>query len=266
MNTSHLLKKSTVLWFGITAIGQCAFVLYILLQFGGSAVLGLLEEWHRVAGGIVENDIVGNASVSSHLLLSAIITLSGLVQLVPHIRNKFLSFHRWNGRIYMLSAYVISVSGLYMIWGRNSDASGVMGQISASLNGVLIIVFSTLALKHALARRIPIHKEWAIRLFLTVSGVWFFRIGLMAWLYINDGPRWIDMDTFSGPFITFLNFGCYLLPLLGYETYLYVQKSRNNNARMIMSLFLLTFTVITAIGSYNAIIKMWLPRLDFLIS
>ncbi len=38
-----------------------------------------------------------------------------------------------------------------------------------------------MALRYALARNIDAHKRWAVRTFIVVSGVWFFRVGLMLW-------------------------------------------------------------------------------------
>ena len=48
------------------------------------------------------------------------------------------------------------------------------------------------------------HREWAIRLFLVVSGVWFFRVFLMLWLTINQGPAGFDIETFQGPALKYI--------------------------------------------------------------
>ena len=45
------------------------------------------------------------------------------------------------------------------------------------------------------------------------SGVWFFRVGLMLWVVVNQGPAGFDTETFRGPFLTFLSLAQSLLPL-----------------------------------------------------
>ena len=62
---------------------------------------------------------MGNLVVSIHLA-SAVILLSGAMQLVPQIRHRVPRFHRWNGRVYMLTAVTLSMAGLYMTWIRGS--------------------------------------------------------------------------------------------------------------------------------------------------
>ncbi len=43
------------------------------------------------------------------------------------------------------------------------------------------MICAAMALHYALARNIDAHKRWALRTFIVVSGVWFFRVGLMLW-------------------------------------------------------------------------------------
>ena len=55
---------------------------------------------------------------------------------------------------------------------------------------------------HANAQRmqlLDVHRRWAIRLFLAVSGVWFFRVGLMFWIGANQGAVGFDPASFTGP-------------------------------------------------------------------
>ncbi len=63
---------------------------------------------------------MGNLAVVMHVASAVIIMLAGAVQLVPQVRNRFPVFHRWNGRIYMLTAVTLSMAGLYMTWIRGS--------------------------------------------------------------------------------------------------------------------------------------------------
>ena len=104
-------------------------------------------------------------------------------------------------------------------------------------------------------------NESALRLFLAVSGVWFFRVGLMFWLIANRGPAGFDPQTFSGPFLTFLAFAQYLLPLALLELYLRAQQSRRGLTKLATAALLALATLAMAAGIAGAALVMWLPRL-----
>jgi hypothetical protein len=154
----------------------------------------------------------------------------------------------------------MSVGGLVMVamHGGIGDRSQ---HVAISINAVLIMVCAAMALRHALARRIDLHRRWALRLFLAVSGVWFFRVGLMFWIVVNQGPVGFDPESFTGPFLTFLAFAQYLLPLAVLQLYFHVQ-SRSAGARLAMAAGLGALTLMTAAGIAAASMIMWLPRLQ----
>jgi hypothetical protein len=180
---------------------------------------------------------------------------------VPQVRTLAPRFHRWTGRVYLLSALVMSTTGLYMVWFR-----GTVGDFSQhlgiSLNAVLIVGFGAMALRHALARDFRGHRRWALRLFLAVSGVWFFRVGLMFWIFVNGGPAGFDPKTFQGPFLTFLSFAQSLLPLAVLEAYLGAREQGGALARLTTAACLAALTVAMSIGILMATMGMWLPRVS----
>ena len=96
---------------------------------------------------------------------------------------------------------VVSVAGLIMIW-RKGDAGDPTQDISIGIQAIYIILFAVLTIRYARGRQFAKHRIWALRLFLVVNGVWFFRVGLMFWLVVNGGPVGFDPDTFTGPFLT----------------------------------------------------------------
>jgi hypothetical protein len=254
------LRASGVFWFWVAVIGQWAFVAYIASFYGGAAIHGNFERWNDVlVGGYVRGGTVGNVVLGAHLLLAAVITVGGPLQLIPWLRARALPFHRWNGRLYMLTALIISIAGLYMVWTRGT-AGGPLLRVGISLNGILIIACAVLAWRHAMARRIDIHRRWALRTFILVSGVWFFRVGLMLWILLNQGPVGIGKD-FDGPFVRFWSFGCYLVPLLVLELYLRARDRSGPPAKFAMAGALFVLTAGVAIGIFGAAMGMWLPRM-----
>ena len=255
------LKAAATLWFLVAVTGQWIFAYYVASFYGGSAVQGDFERWNQVLPhGYVAGETLGNVAVAIHLFLAVVIIVGGPLQLIPQIRTHARSFHRWNGRLYIFTAFVISMAGFYMVWTRGT-VGGFVGHISISINALLIMLCAALAWRYALARDFNTHRRWVLRLFMVVNGVWFFRVGLMLWLFLNNGPVGFDPETFQGPFLTFLGFAQYLLPLAILELYLRTQDQAGAPGRFAMATALFVLTVAMGVGIFVATLGMWLPRL-----
>lgn len=253
-------QKTAAIWFIVAVIGQWIFATYVALFYGGAAIDNDFMKWNRVLPhGYVEGEPMGNIAVGIHVFFAVAILFGGPLQFIPFVRNRFRTFHRWNGRAYITTMALVSLSGIYMVLTKGT-ISGLIGDISVGLNGVLILTFAYLTLNYALKRNFKAHNQWAFRLFLVANGVWFFRIGLMFWLLINGGPVGFDPVTFRGPFLVVLGFGQYTIPLLIYELYI---KAKNGTfqQKLGVTLMLLISTLITATGIFAATMGMWLPRI-----
>jgi hypothetical protein len=259
--TVQPLHAAATSWFVVAVLGQMMFMLFVIGFYGRAAVQGRIETWNKVLPhGYVPGDTLGNLNVALHLLFATVVIVGGAVQLMPVVRRRWPRFHRWNGRVYLLSALVLSVGGLVMVWTRGA-VGGLWQHIGISINALLIIGCAGMALRHALARRFDVHRRWALRLFLAVSGVWFFRIGLMFWIAANQGPVGFDPKTFEGPFLIALQYGQFLVPLAVLELYFWAQRSPSRPARVAVASGLVGLTLLTAAGSAAATLLMWLPRL-----
>ncbi|MDQ1924117.1 DUF2306 domain-containing protein [Massilia pseudoviolaceinigra] len=255
------LAWSARLWFGVAVLGQLLFAWYVAVFYGGALAHGDLAQWNKVMPrGYVPGDTAGNAAIGMHMLVAVVITIGGALQLMTPLRRLAPSFHRWNGRVYVVLAVASSLVGLYMVWFRGA-VGGLAQHVGISGNAVLIVLCAALAVHHARAGRIALHRRWALRLFLAVSGVWFFRIGLMAWIVANKGPAGFDPVTFQGPFLSFLAFAQYLLPLAVLELYARAQASDSVVARSAMAVAMLVLSVATAAGVAAATMILWLPHL-----
>lgn len=256
------MSFSATFWFLTAFIGQLIFVLYIIGLYGFSLVQGDFNKWNSMMPhGYVEGDITGNISIGIHLLLAAVISLGGPLQIIPQIRGKFPVFHRWLGRTYVSIAIIISLTGFYLTWIRGSVAGSLPMDIAITINGTLIILFAILAIHHARAHRFAVHRKWALRLFMVVSGVWFFRVFLMLWLLIHQKPVGFDPVTFQGPFLTFLSYGQYLLPLFFLEIYFLAQERAGQTGKFGAAALIGMLAIATAAGIFGATMGMWLPRM-----
>lgn len=255
------LKAAAGFWFVVAVIGQLMFASYVFIFYGGSAVRGDWAAWNKVMPhGYVPGNTAGNSVIALHLLLAVYIIVGGALQLVPRIRDRAQSFHRWNGRIYIPTAFIMSLGGLYLVWVRGT-VGDLSQHIAISLNAVLIMLCAAMTLRSALAYELDAHRRWALRLFLVVGGVWFFRVGLMLWVLLNQGPAGFDPKTFQGPFLTFWAFGQYLLPLSVLELYLRARDRGRAPARFAMAVGLFVLTVAMGVGIVVAAMGLWLPHM-----
>lgn len=255
-----VLKASAITWFTIAALGQFAFAAYIFAFYGGNALEGDLDAWtRRLIVGIVDGDFAGNLNVLAHMLLAFIICVGGPLQFIPSIRKNFARFHRWNGRVFTVTAVLISLGGLYMTWARGM--AGLFNEISISINAVLIIIFAVLVVRHALKRQFAIHHRWALRLFMVASGVWFFRVGYGFWFLATDGAMPGVGPMLNGPVDYALALGSYVLPLVVLELYLRTRDMGNAGLRYGVAGLVFGAAGVTGMGVVGAAMLFWLPSL-----
>jgi uncharacterized membrane protein len=255
------LRMAAMAWFATAVLGQGMFAVYVVGFYGRAAAHGHPERWNDVlAVGYVSGDTVGNLVLASHLLLALAVTAGGLLQLVPAIRSRWPRFHRWNGRVFVVSAVAGALGGLYMIWTRDvvGDAWQDTGMTVLAL---LIVGCAALAWRDARARRLESHRRWALRLFLVANGGWFFRIGMMFWLVVNQAPVGFDPKTFTGPFLNVLVFAQFVLPLCALEAYLRAQKSSSGWTQGVVASTLGVLALVTATGVAAATAMLWWPHL-----
>jgi len=252
------LTAATRFWFVVTVVGQLVFAFTVASFYALTALRGDYHKWN-FTNGYVPGFSMGNTAVIMHVASAAFVMLAGAVQLVPQIRNRFPVFHRWNGRIYMLTAVTLSVAGLYMTWIRGS-VGDLSVHLGSTLNAVLIWLYGGMALRYALARDFKAHRPWALRFFLVVSASWFFRIGFFLSFLVFKGPFGFDPVTFRGPFLTFMTFAQYLIPLAVLEIYLQARDRPGALRRMATAGLLFVLTLVMAAGLFAVATAQWVPQ------
>ncbi len=258
---ARALRYAAAAWLLVTVAGQSLFALYVAILYGGAALRGDFARWNAVmTHGHVPGHGAGNAATAVHLLAAAVIMASGALQLLPGLRAALPRLHRWNGRLYLATAVAASLTGVYMVWWRGAVGDAFQ-HAGTTLNGVLVVVFAAMALQRIRTRDVVAHRRWALRLFVAVGGVWFFRVGLMFWLALNGGPAGFDPATFRGPFLSFLAFAQCLLPLAVLEAYLRCHGRAGAGAHWAMAALLAGLTCALAAGIGVAALGMWLPYL-----
>ncbi len=228
------LKAAAGLWFLVAVIGQWAFLYYIVAFYGPSTFTGNSQVWNRntfLDMAYVPGDTAGNLAFAAHTLLAAVIAFGGAMQLIPQIRARAISVHRWIGRVLFVTALGLSGSGLYR--------------------------------RSALRREISTHRRWALRGYLVANAQWFTRVGVFAWIIVNRGPLGIG-NHFDGPFLFPL--GSRLLPCASCrfpELYLRTKESAGPRWRFAVAggLSVLTAFMSVAIFGFTMLTWRFLARL-----
>jgi hypothetical protein len=249
---SGVLKASGVFWFLVAMLGQWAFFYYIAAFYGSSTFTGNFEIWNRLEAlgrtPYVAGDTGGNIAYAAHALGAGIIAFGGALQLIPFIRNRFPTFHRWNGRLFLFTVIGLSLSGFYLVWVRGTSPS-TLDALSTTLNGVLILAFAGLALRAAMARDIAVHQRWAMRLYLVSNAQWFLRVGVFSYLIVNRAAG--NDVSFSDPFFDFWRWGCFLAPIAVLQLYFLTRDRGGAITRTAMSGGLIAVTLLMGVGIFG---------------
>jgi hypothetical protein len=263
LKSEKLLDLSAKTWFIVATIGQGLFLTYLFGFYGKATLQGDFARWNKVLPhGYVEGDFTGNLAMGLHLFFAAIMILGGPLQLMPQVRNRFPRFHRYVGRTYVFTAILISLDGLTMVWTRGS-VGDMLQHISISIQAIYIIAFAVLSIYYARKKDFIRHRVWALCLYMVVNGVWFFRLGLMFWIFVNQGPAGFDPDTFTGPFLTFLSIFTYVLPIsIGFlALYLKAKSSPLSIFKYFTASLIFIATLVMSVGIFAATLILWLPRI-----
>ena len=257
---STALRWSGLLWFTVAAVGQTAFIGFILAFYGVRTATGDFAGWNDkpLIDGYVAGDDMGNIVFAAHVLVASIVTLGGLMQLIPAIRSRLPRLHRWTGRIFLVLSIGMALSGAWLALVRGTYLS-TASNVATLVNAVLILIFAGLAWRAALGRRFDQHRLWAMRTFMVVSGVWFLRVGLMGWVVLNRGPAGLT-DDMSGPVDSVFTFGSYLIPLAVLELYFAAQRG-GAILKTITAAVVVIAAAYTAAGVFGAVAFMWAPYL-----
>ncbi len=250
-------RRFGIIWFSLAAIGQTGFVVFITAYYGPRTATGNFAAWNdkQLVEGHAPGDGVGNAMFAAHVLLAAVMTFGGLLQLMPAVRNQFRAFHRWNGRLFLALACFLAAGGLWLTWMRGTYLSWEPAVI-ISLNAVLILAFAVPTVRTAMAYDFASHQRWAMRTFMAANGVWFFRVGIMGWMLLTQST-WGMTGVMNGPVDLALAAGCYLIPLFGLELYYGAQRSPSTLVKAGALGLLILLTAFMAVGIAGTLLIMW---------
>lgn len=213
------------------------FGLYILAFYAAALYKGNLERWNEILPGLYDQSArKATMGIGLHFAMGGIILILGSIQLIDAIRVKYLTFHRWVGRIYVVASVLVAIGGLIFIVVKGTIGGMVMN-IGFGLYGILMLLAAVQTYRYAVAHDTETHRAWALRLYALAIGSWLYRMDYGFWFLLADKAG--HNNTFTGVFDYVMAFFFYIPNLLVAEIFIRSQNSRK------MSIWLnLAFTIV----------------------
>ncbi|WP_417372249.1 DUF2306 domain-containing protein [Gelidibacter japonicus] len=148
-----------------------------------------------------------------HFAAASCTLFLGPLQFIPYIRNRFIKFHRFSGKLYIIGSLISAVT-VFVLLGTTYSLPGAI----PSLGFLAIIwIFTTLMAYFSIRKRnIKLHKQFMIRSY--VCGFAFVFIRLLPELnYFTGIFNFIEDDTMR---YTIYEWICWVYPLIITEFFL----------------------------------------------
>lgn len=108
-------------------------------------------------------------ATSLHLLGGFVAMFIGTFQLNSKLRVRFLPYHRWVGRLYVLAVVIGGVSGFLLAL---NSVGGMTAQFGFALMAICWVGSTLLGYFHMRQHSVEAHRNWMIRSYaLTLAGV-----------------------------------------------------------------------------------------------
>ena len=241
-------------------VSSAIFGCYILAFYGGAIPTQTLNQWNKHLPNLYDAQSPNSTlAMGFHLLAGSILLVLGPIQFIDQLRSRFPIWHRWIGRIYILSAMVAGIGGLTYILIKGT-VGGIFMNVGFGLYGLLISAFAVQTFLSAKKLDFENHRAWAIRLLALVIGSWLYRVEYGFWsIALNEfgrGPK------FSGPFDLVMDFFFYLPNLLVAELIIRSKYQKQNSWAKRLSVVTLSIACIfVVIGTYFFTRYYWGPAI-----
>jgi uncharacterized membrane protein len=261
LSAAGAMRAAAGFWFTVAFVGQVIFASSTALFYSMTALRGDFVVWNKhLAHGYTAGDPVGNAALIIHIVAAVFVIFSGAIQFVPAIRRRAPVLHRWNGRVYIFTAFSIAVAGLYLLISRGTGTSRLQ-EFGTGVLGVLVVLCAAMALRTALKRDFATHRRWAWRLYLLVSSALFIRSSIALAAMIAAGTGTFDLSALKGSVLTFVTFGQYIIPLAVLELYFWTQLRGGRAASLAMAAGLVAISLTMCAGVAAASIGIFVPSI-----
>jgi hypothetical protein len=109
-----------------------------------------------------------------HVGLGGVVLVLAPLQLVARIRQRFVQFHRWSGRLVILSSFIVVASALP--FGVGMPFGGWAEATATSVVGSVCLFAMARAFVAIRRRDVDRHREWMVRGFAALIGISTIRV------------------------------------------------------------------------------------------
>ncbi|MBB4934921.1 hypothetical protein F4561_005815 [Lipingzhangella halophila] len=110
----------------------------------------------------------------THIFAGSIVMLAVCLQVWPWLRQNYPAVHRWSGRTYVMIG--IPLVGLPSLVLAPLSHSGLGGQVSNTLWGILWLTCTIVGYRMVRQRRYAEHREWMLRSFALIFAIAMNRL------------------------------------------------------------------------------------------
>ena len=258
--TRLAIKVSATALVAITWISGAIFGIYILASYGGALQDGDMERWNQVLPKLYEaGKPAATTGIGAHFAAGALILVLGPIQLVGAVRRNAPALHRWLGRAYVAAAFLAGVGGLAFIMLQGTIGGWPMN-IGFAIYGGLMVLAAVETIRHAMARRIEVHRAWAIRLFALAIGSWLYRLYYGFWELIAGSAG--HTPTFDGPFDYVMDFFFFVPNLIIAELFIRTRQDQGGpGMRAAAASGLVIATGLVGVATYFFTVYAWAPAI-----
>jgi len=261
LTAAGALRAAAAFWFTVAFVGQMVFASSTALFYSMTALRGDTVTWNKhLVHGYAAGDTIGNTALIIHLAAAVLVTFSGAIQFVPAVRRHAPVLHRWNGRIYIFTAFSLAAAGVYLLISRG-NATTPLQKFGTLTMAVLVMLCAAMAWRYALKRDFATHRQWAWRLYLLMSSALFIRSGISLAAMIAAGTGTFDVTLLKGSFLTLMTYGQFVVPLTVLELYFWTQRRGGRAVRLAMAAGLVAIALTTGAGVAAASVAFFVPSI-----
>lgn len=255
-----LLHWSGVALVATVWVSALLFGLYILAFYVMALSDGDLSRWNNVLPGLYEEGRpAATLGIGLHFMAGGIILILGSIQLLKGVRNRYPTFHRWTGRLYIIASIFTAVGGLSFI-ALEGTIGGTVMDIGFGLYGILMLLSAVETFRHAKAGRMEQHNAWAWRLYALAIGSWLYRMDYGFWFLLADGVG--HTSNFQGWFDQIMAFFFYIPNLIIVELLIRGRNIASSSMmKMLTSIVLLLATGFLVLATYFFTVHQWAPAI-----
>lgn len=111
---------------------------------------------------LLSNQMLWVMMIRVHIILAIIALLTGPLGIIKRLRLNSLTFHRWNGRVYVLSIVLNFIAGLYVSFFATGGWPSTIGFLILNTLWLITTILGYIYIKRKDVLR---HSQWIIRSF-----------------------------------------------------------------------------------------------------